>query len=254
MSARTIAGLALCCAVTFGVLQAQPVDTLFTAAQESYRAGAYADAIASYGSIIGSGEVSAAVWYNLGNAHFRAGTIGKAILSYERALRLAPTDEDVRHNLNLAYLRTVDRIEPLPELFIVTWVRSLNAMLAVTTTTVIFLAFWCAAFLSLAAMFLVRSGGVVRGMRVLFFSGSVAAVAAGLVLLFQVLLTPSTTDGIIMAPTVTAKTSPDPQSVDAFVVHEGLKVTLGDAVEGWVRITLADGKTGWIREVEAETI
>ena len=254
MTARLITGAAFLLLLIQSTAFAQPADTLFAAARDAYRSADYDRAISSYGSIIEAGHVSAAVWYNLGNAHFRAGSIGRAILSYERALRLAPTDEDIQHNLDLARLRTVDRIEPLPELFIVTWVRSLNASVAVSTTTTMFLVFWGITFLSLALMFLVRSGAVVRSMRIVFFSGSILGLIVGSILLFQVLLTPSTTDGIIMTPTVTAKSSPDAQSVDAFVVHEGLQVTLGDGVDGWVRITLADGKTGWIQEADVDII
>jgi SH3-like domain-containing protein len=61
-------------------------------------------------------------------------------------------------------------------------------------------------------------------------------------------------DAIVSGGVVTAKTSPDTQSVDAFVVHEGLKVRLSDAVEGWVKIVLADGKVGWIRATDCEHI
>jgi len=53
---------------------------------------------------------------------------------------------------------------------------------------------------------------------------------------------------------VTAKTSPDIQSLDAFVIHEGLKVRLSDSVAGWVKILLADGKIGWVRAEDCERI
>jgi len=53
---------------------------------------------------------------------------------------------------------------------------------------------------------------------------------------------------------VTAKTSPDAQSLDAFVAHEGLKVKLSDAVGEWMKIVLPDGKVGWIRAQDCKRI
>jgi SH3-like domain-containing protein len=61
-------------------------------------------------------------------------------------------------------------------------------------------------------------------------------------------------EAIITTQTVTAKSSPDAKSIDAFVIHEGLKVRLTDSVAGWVKITLADGKVGWINAEECEKI
>ncbi|TSA20631.1 hypothetical protein D4R75_07265, partial [bacterium] len=61
-------------------------------------------------------------------------------------------------------------------------------------------------------------------------------------------------DAIVTASVSTVKTSPDAQSLDAFVIHEGLKVTLSDSVGEWVKIVLADGKVGWIRSQDCERI
>jgi uncharacterized protein YgiM (DUF1202 family) len=44
------------------------------------------------------------------------------------------------------------------------------------------------------------------------------------------------------------KASPDQSSNDAFIIHEGLKVTIEDRVGEWVKVKLNDGKTGWIPE------
>ena len=52
--------------------------------------------------------------------------------------------------------------------------------------------------------------------------------------------------GVIVEHAVTVKSSPDPKSTDAFVIHEGLKVNLEDHLDNWIKIRLADGKIGWI--------
>ena len=53
--------------------------------------------------------------------------------------------------------------------------------------------------------------------------------------------------GVIVDQVVTVKSSPDPQSTDSFIIHEGLKVNLEDNLDNWVKIRLADGKVGWIK-------
>ncbi len=238
----------------FGRVQAQTYERLFENGNEAYRNGEYRTAVQFYDSILARGVMSAHVYYNLGNARYRAGDLSGAILAYERAVRLDPTDGDVRHNLRLAYSRTQDRIDPLPELFLITWVRWLNATLPVRLTTVLFLAGWVMLFGSLVLLYLVRSGAVIRTSRISFFAGSALAVVFGILLVIQTTAIPEAREGIVRAATVTTKSSPDDLGSDAFVIHEGLKVSLGDSVDGWVRITLADGKTGWIRKEAVEAI
>ncbi|MCW9096377.1 MAG: SH3 domain-containing protein, partial [Ignavibacteriaceae bacterium] len=60
--------------------------------------------------------------------------------------------------------------------------------------------------------------------------------------------------GVIVDQSTTVKTSPDPNSTDAFVIHEGLKLNLEDRLDEWVKIKLADGKVGWIENNAVEEI
>jgi tetratricopeptide (TPR) repeat protein len=96
------------------------VEQIKSIGDEAYVAGLLDTAVIQYESILDQEYVSAEVQYNLGNAYFRVGNIPQAILNYERALKLAPSDEDIQFNLRLAKLRTVDKIEAVPELWFVT--------------------------------------------------------------------------------------------------------------------------------------
>jgi SH3-like domain-containing protein len=42
------------------------------------------------------------------------------------------------------------------------------------------------------------------------------------------------------------KNAPDESSSNQFVIHEGIKVEMIDAVNEWTKIKLEDGKVGWI--------
>ena len=74
----------------------------FVAANKFYEEKDYASAIRLYESIINQGNESAEIYFNLGNAYFKSGDLGYAVLYYIRARRLSPADEDIRHNLEFA--------------------------------------------------------------------------------------------------------------------------------------------------------
>jgi tetratricopeptide (TPR) repeat protein len=190
----------------------------------------------------GSGEL----FYNLGNTYYRSGEIALAILSYERALRYIPQDEDLRHNLQLANLLITDRIEPTPRLFFLEfWDDLKNAISLQGTTWLAYLAYLLV-FASLTLLFLARTYLLKR-------IGMMSAVVslflfATLLFLFAAKLADFTeeNEAIVMEPVVTVKNSPDAGSSDAFVLHSGVKVEITDSVNEWIEIRLADGKIGWI--------
>src|SRR5689334_20158348 len=78
----------------------QPEAT-FARANADYAAGKYANAIEGYEAVIKSGHWNASVFYDLGNAYFRKNDLGRAILNYERALALDPSQPEARANLQL---------------------------------------------------------------------------------------------------------------------------------------------------------
>lgn len=78
------------------------IGKLFKDGNLAYKNGKYAQAAEDYSKIVGSGIISADVFYNLGNAYFKNNRIGSAILYYEKALKLKPRDNDIKFNLDLA--------------------------------------------------------------------------------------------------------------------------------------------------------
>ena len=99
---RPLAVVFALCSLLVVSATGQSADTLFSRANDLYRAGAFAQAAQQYEAILSQGSVSGEVQFNLGNCYYREGGVGRAILAFERAQRLMPSDDDVAHNLHLA--------------------------------------------------------------------------------------------------------------------------------------------------------
>jgi tetratricopeptide (TPR) repeat protein len=233
---------------------AQTAVDEFERGNSFYRDGKFDQAADSYEGILKQGLASTAIYFNLGNCYYRMGKTAPAILAYERALRLQPNDQDIKHNLDLVNLKTADRIEPLPELFFIDWLRTVSSFLPLHLTVWLFAVGWVVMFFSLAALYLLTSPSTLRFFRGLMIGSLVALIPLALLLATQVADSRIRNDAIVTTSIATAKTSPDSQSLDAFVIHEGLKVKLSDSVGDWVKIVLADGKVGWIRSDQCERI
>ncbi len=76
-------------------------DSLFREANEAYSRGDYDQAIEKYHKITETAGYSPAVLYNLANSYASSGKVGFAVVNYERALRLSPSDSDIVGNLEL---------------------------------------------------------------------------------------------------------------------------------------------------------
>lgn len=249
---RLLLTAAVC--LPLNVVFSQSADEVFAEGNQLYRDGRFSDAVARYESLLAQEYASPEVYFNLGNAYYRLGQIAKAILAYERALRMDPGDRDAAFNLRLANLRTADRIDPVPELFFVSWAKSAAEAIPMSLAQGLMIGLWSGLFLALALLNMMPGSSFDRMLRVGVLVCLIAVIPVGGLYAVQVQRTADRSEAIVTDRVVTAKASPDEQSADAFVIHEGLKVQLGDVVGEWVRITLADGKVGWVKTGVCERI
>ena len=224
------------------------VNSLMKSGNEFYKNNQYQPAIDEYNKLVKQGYEGTSLYYNLGNAHYRLGKVGFAILYYEKALKFSPGDEDTKHNLALAKRNLKDKVDELPPFFIFNIWEAMLASFSVSGWTIIIYIIFILLLFSVIAYFFSRS---VTQQRISFFIGvgflillffSISLIAVKMNKEFNI------KDGIIVENIVTVKSSPDSSSKDEFVIHEGLKVRLEDKVDDWVKIRLADGKIGWIME------
>lgn len=217
-------------------------------ANQAYSDGQYIFAIELYDSIINKGYVSAALYYNIGNAYFKNNQMAYAIWYYEKARKLDPGDAQINFNLNLANTRITDNIEAIPLLFYERWWRSLYSLTTADrwARLAILLAF---AALALFAAYLLAQR---ISLKKLFFT---LAVVCFVVMAFTLIFaqkqherTHSQKAAIVFSPRVTAKSAPDAGSIDLFVIHEGTKVYIDEKIGEWYEIRLANGNVGWINK------
>jgi tetratricopeptide (TPR) repeat protein len=234
--------------------RAQSPEQLFQQANGLYQDGKVAEARNLYEQIASNGYVSGDLYYNLGNAYYRLGDLGHAILNYERARRLAPADEDLNHNLQLASLRVTDRIEPTPRLFIWDYWDSVKGSVSTSTATWITYAMFLLLVVASMVLILGRGYGLRRAALLGGIVSAIFLVGSGLFLWDKISDDNRRDEAVVLAAITTIKNSPDAKSSDAFVLHAGVKVRVIDSVNEWIKIRLADGKVGWMEQGAAETI
>jgi tetratricopeptide (TPR) repeat protein len=216
--------------------------TTLAVANQLYEIGRYPEAAQTYEQLIAQGWHDAVVYYNLGNAYYRQADIGRAILNYERAARLAPRDADIRANLQLAREQLIDQITADESilnqltLFARSWL-TLNEM-AVAAVTV-----W----------FLLAFGWLVYRRRRTAVWRSVVVVTAVLLLggifslgtrLYEETTRPV---GIVVAAETAVSSGPGEQYPDQFTLHSGTAVHILEQRPQWTRITLpGDQLQGWV--------
>jgi tetratricopeptide (TPR) repeat protein len=236
------------------ICNASEAEDLMQRGNELYQKKQFEEASKLYERVLNYGYESSELYYNLGNSYFRLSKLGYSILNYEKALKLAPSDEDIIHNLAIANARTTDKIEVLPKLFFIRWFESLVNLFSVNGWLYFLYCIIILLLLAAAAYFVINkiiiqkwafiSGSLILGIFIL------SIVFFGLRLRQESLFT----NAVVVEPAVTVKASPDESSNDAFIIHEGLKIQIDDKVSDWYKIRLADGKIGWLRYSEIKII
>ena len=236
------------------LLYAQEASFQFEQANQLYRNGDFQKSAQMYEQIIKNGYESPAIYYNLGNSYFKLRNIPAAILNFERAKRLLPNDEDISYNLRLTNLKIIDKIEPVPQLFFINWWYSFVNLFSSDN--------WAVSGIIL--MWLTAIGYVILYLGHNLILQRITFILTVLIFLTSVLtfvgmyqryqIEHNEQAAIVFSQTVSVKSAPDFQSVDLFVLHEGVKLEFLDAVGEWRKIRLADGKIGWLMIKDVQVI
>ena len=227
----------------------QVPETVVTKAQadSAYINNDFANAIYLYESILANQGESADIYYNLGNSYYKMDNIAKAIVNYEKASVLNPGNGDIRFNLELAQSKTVDKVTPMSEVFLITWFKSLTntmsekgwAKMGIITFILMLL---CMALYFFGKKIALKKIGFIAALCLLL-----VCILSNVFASSQKNKAQSHSTAIIMAPSVTVKSTPNEGGTDLFILHEGRKVNIKDnTMREWKEIQLEDGNAGWV--------
>jgi len=227
---------------------------LLQSANEAYAKGDFAKAIELYETVLKEKGESATVYYNLGNAYYKTNKIAPSILNYERALLLDPGNSDIRFNLDIARLKTVDKIEPVGEFFLASWFRSVQNLWSTDAWSI----FGIVCFILLiGCLFLFFFSRKILIKQLSFYVGLcflILTIFGNIFAYSQNKRLTERNSAIIFVPTTTIKSSPADSGTDLFILHEGTKVKVKSKIGDWSEIVTADGNVGWIKSAEIEVI
>jgi hypothetical protein len=227
-----------------------------------YEVGQYSQAAQAYQHLVDQGFADSALFYNLGNAYYRQGDHGRAILNYRRAQQLAPRDPDIEANLTLARAQAVDQFEAAEAKGLLSQLGEMvQSRLTLDELAMAALAAW------ILFVFLVILFGTARGRRTgaagawrkgLQYALVVSAVvlAVGILTLGSALVTgPNLAEGVIVAEMVDVTSGPGGQYVAEFTLHGGAEVSLVETRGSWVRLALPSGELeGWVPANAVESV
>ena len=236
-------------------LSVEPPTKAFVQAEILYQEGSFEEAARGYEEVSTLGFEDAVVYYNLGNAYFKAGHLGRAVLNYERALVLMPQDDDIITNLAYANELVAGSVEPLSLPLVVRWVvaiyRYLDLNVLAKALSVLFIVGGIAFYIVLDERWI----SLRKHASVVVVVGSVLILANGATLIFKLLETSSVHVGaIILKEKADVRSGPSQENPRLAEINEGLKVVILTEREGWYQISLENGLVGWLKTSEVEPI
>ncbi|HEU4403582.1 MAG TPA: SH3 domain-containing protein, partial [Candidatus Polarisedimenticolia bacterium] len=191
--------------------------------------------------------------YNLGNAYFRMGRLGAAILHFERALRVDPTDVEARDNLDLARGRIRDRAEAPEAPYPVKVLRDLVEAPAFAFLEGLFLALYVAAGGLVGALLLSRGEARRRLLGYGALCLGLGMLLSGGALVFRI-REATANQAIVMQDKVDVRAGPAEDNTVLFTVHEGTRVEVRSRVDGWYQVSLPSALSGWLPVASVERV
>lgn len=223
-------------------------------ADEAYSKGNYQLAVKTYEQMVKT-TPSAENYYNLGNAYFRSDNIPQAIIAYNKASLLAPADKDIRHNLQVARTKTIDKMQPRQNTFIVAgWQSMVNMFGTNTWAYIAIVSLILVVLLTLTYLFadavLLRQVGFYGGivLFVVFLLSNVCAYS-------QYARLTANDGAVVVSDVCHVMKSPELKAATESTIHEGTHLYITDeSIKGWYEVVLDDGTEGWIESQCVERI
>ena len=233
---------------TGGNIFASDISAAFNDANKLYEQGKYSEAAASYEKLIHDGSVSMPLYFNLGNAHFKAGQPGRAIYAFRQAEKISPRDADVRANLQFARNQVGGGTPALPGS---RWTRWLEKFTLNEWT--IFASVVAASFFLLLAVrqlwpdFKKTSSGLTT----MLGAASVILIVCLAVAAENQLRTRSS---VVIVPEAVLRRGPFDESQSTFTIRDGTELLVLDQKNDWLEVRDARNHTGWLPQKQVALV
>jgi tetratricopeptide (TPR) repeat protein len=264
---RTIAMAALITTAIIGLFLANqalllaspsvPAGERMLTAGQFYDTGQYGLAAQAYQQLVDQGFAEAALFYNLGNAYYKQGDVGRALLNYRRAERFAPRDADIAANLKLVRAQIAAQPDAT------TGSEGVAGRLAQLTRTwltldelaLTVLGAWVVLAVLLIAFSNSRPGSRLRA--ALPYALTITALVTGLGfagLVSRLYLERTQPEAVVVAEAAVTD-GPGKQDDSTLTLHPGTEVILLETRDDWVRMALPNSDvTGWLPAAVVEAV
>lgn len=218
---------------------ATDLETQFDAANKLYAQNKFTEAATAYQQIITNGQVSPALYFNLGNAHFKAGQLGWAIDAYRNAQELSPRDPDIRANLQFARNRVQG-----PHLTPTRWQNWLGTLTANEWATLVTVSVWLMLGLLIARCLRPAWTSALRLWTLVAIIGAAGIFAIARFAMHQ---QNARFVGIVTVAEATIRNSPLDEAPSSFTAHDGAELRVLDHKDDWLQVTDDNHRLGWIK-------
>ena len=234
--------------ILFSSLLSFAQTDILESAAKAYANGDFKTALEHYSRLVADDQMSASLYYNLGNCHYKMDELGEAIWAYEKALKIDPGHENARFNLAFAQEQTYDQLE-IASSDVLRWFRSNLFVFGINFwpyTSVLFSLLFSVTLYFFFTTKQSRIKNYALSFGFLFIGLMIASHVLGFL---QKKHINDRSTAIIIADSITVRTSPSDTAEEAFALHEGTKVNLQRSNDLWLEISI-NGNTGWVEKSE----
>jgi len=220
----------------------------FFEANRAYKNDQFQEAVDGYLKLIDNGIENGHIYYNLGNAYYRLGDLGKAILFFERARLLIPRDDDLTFNLSHARNQAVDAVADV-QTFSLTDFLGLDSL----NLYEVFLVF---AIINVFFFFILGTR-LYRKTEWSFYLSIFLVIVIGIggcALALKWYQFTTDNRAVVLSDEVEVRAGPDPGDTALFKIHEGTIVDHERSEGDWVLLHLSKNKRGWAPSKQLERI
>lgn len=239
-------------------------QSLVEKANAEYDKDKYSSALELYLQAAKDDGTSSDLYYNIGNTYYRMGDLGRAVLNYERALILDPSNEDVKTNLEFVNSKIQTKIIADKSFIIQVADDFVGLQTSNAWATLSVICF----ILLIAGILLYVFSSTILLRKIGFFGGGIMAILVIVSLICSFAMKSRVEAGdkaIVVSPSVTLSTVPripKDKTEEAFILTSGNKITIVDSVvtkagevqDVWYDVKADNTHRAWLKREHIEKI